>query len=135
MIEDEKLECQYIKEDFSYEAEVKRKGVLSALCLEEENARFADSPGISINNRDQGFRPAFQDMRTGFCMISQFADGRPAPIHILDGLPEEWIEVRESNGQAIRACPQIISGFVRNGCFYTRDEASQVILNQGDALI
>jgi hypothetical protein len=134
MIEDKKLEAQYIEEDFSYEAELKRKGLLSSHCLKEENARFANSPGISVNNRDEGFVPAFQNNRNGCCRISRFADGRPAPIHILEGLPEEWIEARESNGQAIRACRQIVSGFVRNGRFYTRGEASQFILNQSAAL-
>ena len=129
----EKLECQLFEENPFHDSKIRRKGILSGQLLKEENQRFANSPGISINNRDYGFLPAFQDSRSGCCMISRFADGCPAPIHILDGLPEEWIEARESSG--IRACPQIISGFLRNARFYTREEVSQATLNQDESLI
>ncbi|MDJ0807680.1 MAG: dihydroorotase [Gammaproteobacteria bacterium] len=133
MIEDEKQTCEYSEDDFRYEVDVKRRGMLSSLCLAEENACYADTPGISSNNREQGFLPAFQDRRTGCCVISRFADGRPAPVHLLEGLPEAWIEERQPNGLALRVCSQIVSGFLLNGCFYTRDEASRLILKSRGA--
>ena len=135
MTEQEKSECQLFEENPFHDSEIRWEGILSGLCLQEENKRFANSPGISINNRNYGFLPAFQNSRSGCCIISRFADGRPAPVHILDGLPDEWIEAREPGGQVIRACPQIISGFLRNGRFYTREEVSQATLNQDDTLI
>ncbi len=135
MLEEIKLEYRLIEEDFSYEAETRRKGILCSLLLEEENKRFADSPGISNNNRENGFVPAFQDTRSGCCRISRFSDGSPAPIHVLEGLPDEWMEEGELNGRVISICPHIVSGFLRNGRFYTREEASEAILNQGNALI
>lgn len=132
MIEQEKLGYQVVEGDFSRKPDIKREELLSSLILKKENQRFANSPGISVNNKAYNFLPAFQDIRSGCCLVSRFADGRFAPVHILDGLPEEWIEARKPDGQVIRACPQIISGFLRNGRFYTREEASQAILNQNN---
>jgi len=134
MLEDKKLEYRLIEEAFSYEAEVRRKGILCSLLLEEENQRFADSPGVSSNNREKGFVPAFQDTRSGCCRVSRFSDGSPAPIHVLDGLPDEWVEAGKFNGREISICPHIISGFLRNGRFYTREEASQAVLSHSSAL-
>ena len=134
MFEDQKQECQMLEVGLSHEAELKRKGVLSRLCLEQENARFADTPGVSINNREQGFRPAFLDRSSGRCCISRFADGRPAPIHMLEGLPEDWVAERTAEGQAIRAHCHVVSGFLSNGLFYTREEVTRLILTQGGSM-
>ena len=134
MLEQEKVGYKAVEEGFSNNADNHQGKVLSRLILKEENRQFANSPGISMNNKVFDFLPAFQDIRSGCSMVSRFADGRHAPVHILDGLPDEWIEARKPNGQVVRACPQIISGFLRDGRFYTREEASQAILNQDRGL-
>lgn len=104
--------------------EIKQHGLLSQRCLEEENRSFKNSHGISQNNRQAGFVPAFQDSVTGTCVISRFADGSAAPIHILDGLPLAWITHYDVEGHVTGIRKGIIAGFIRGRRFYTRKEAA-----------
>ena len=92
--------------------------------LAEENARFAGTGGVSEENADQGFRPAFCDMQTQRVYDSRFADGRAAPFHMVDGLPSEVVEDRDASGHVTRIKSSLVSGFVRMGRFFTREEAS-----------
>ena len=68
--------------------------------------------------------PAFQDISTGHIELSRFQDGRLAPCHFLDGLPEEWIIQRDVKGRALKTRNEVISGFIRLGQFFTRMEAA-----------
>ncbi len=101
----------------------KTAGILSRQLLKRQNLEFAGSTGISQNNRESGFAPAFMDSLSGRTEISRFADGRPAPLHLLDCLPEEWVASRDVNGHVLKLRAGIIAGFLRNGHFFTRDEA------------
>lgn len=92
--------------------------------LVEENRHFAGTGGVSENNGQARFVPAFQDARTGQVEISRFRDGRPAPFHLIDGLPEDWVTERDLAGRVVKIKSSIISGFVRFGRFFTRQEAS-----------
>lgn len=100
---------------------------LSTLALQRENREFRDTGGRSEENRALGFRPAFKDVASGAVYPSRFADGRPAPFHLLDGLPEEVIVQREPGGRVGRVKDSIVSGFILNGQFYTRDEAAREV--------
>lgn len=80
--------------------------------LRRENEAFKDTGGVSGNNRAHGFRPAFLDPATGRVYPSRFADGTPAPIHLLEGLSNEVKRMA-------------ISGFLRGEAFYTREQAAQ----------
>ena len=100
-------------------------GVVTQQSLDDENVRYAGTLGRSQNNRCCGFVPGYLHTTTGVYVISRFADGSPAPLHLLDGLPESWIEERGQDGHVIRTCPGIVSGFLRDGRFYTREEALQ----------
>jgi hypothetical protein len=93
--------------------------------LIHENAIFAGTGGVSPENRSLGFRPAFMDMETRTVYPSRFADGRPVPCHLLDGLPDEVIVARTSSGRVMTLKPSVVSGFVSQDCFYTRDEAAR----------
>ena len=93
--------------------------------LKQENELHEGTGGRSQENRDLGFRPAFLDFQTQVIYPSRFADGRPAPIHVLDGLPDEVIVDRAASGRVVAAKASIISGFVRNGFFYTRSAAAK----------
>ncbi len=95
--------------------------------LVEENRRFAGTGGVSEHNAQARFVPAFQDAHTGQVEISRFRDGRPAPFHLIDGLPEDWIAKRDVTGRVVQIKGSIISGFVRFGVFFTRQEASDFI--------
>jgi hypothetical protein len=93
--------------------------------LELENAQHAGSGGVSTGNRRLGFRPAFLDCATMQVYVSCFADGRPAPFHLLDGLPEDVVIERADNGRVKVVKSSLISGFERGGFFYTRRAAAR----------
>ncbi len=96
---------------------------VSESSLRKENQDYAATTGISINNKALGFVPAFCDKTTGRAELSRFFDGRPAPIHLIEGLPEEWAIAHDTEGKITSVKPTIISGFVRGDDFYTREQA------------
>jgi hypothetical protein len=93
--------------------------------LQLENLAFAETGGVSANNRSSGFRPAFQDTQTQAVYLSCFRDGRPAPFHLIDGLPDDVVLARSPSGRVEALKPGVISGFVLDGEFYTRDESAR----------
>lgn len=99
------------------------RGALTQMSLRDENRLYAQTRGISQNNRDQGFLPGYLNRITGEYLLSRFSDGTPAPIHVLDGLPESWIADRDTEGHVTAAHTEIVSGFVRDNAFFTREEA------------
>lgn len=103
------------------------KSLMSERRLQHENEVHAGSGGCSSANRTLGFHPAFLDFATQRIYASRFADGRLAPIHLLDGLPDEVVVQRASSGRVIAAKASLISGFVRNDFFYTRSAAARAL--------
>lgn len=93
--------------------------------LRLENAAHLGSGGRSEENSGLGFEPAFYDFATQKVYRSCFADGRPAPFHVLDGLPEEVVVDRIASGRVTSVKATIICGFVRNGFFFTRTAAAR----------
>lgn len=84
---------------------------------QQEQLEYQGATSESVPNSQ--LQPAFYDMETGRTYLSVYADGRTAPIHILDGLPTDvqW-----------RADINIISGFVLENRFLTREQAMKIIL-------
>ena len=93
--------------------------------LHQENTAHAGTGGVSGGNAGLGFRPAFLDSATFSIYPSRFADGRPAPFHLLDGLPDEVVADRSLSGRVVSAKATLISGFERGGFFYTRLAAAR----------
>jgi hypothetical protein len=93
--------------------------------LRRETRQFRGTGGISEENRGHGFRPAFFDTGTRTAYLSRFADGAPAPCHILDGLPEEVVLERNAAGRVSSVRSTLISGFLFDGRFYNREEAAR----------
>lgn len=91
--------------------------------LANENRRFFGTGGRSQENASLGFEPAFRDSASGAVFRSRFADGSPAPFHLLDGLPDEVV-VRGASGRITGTRASLVSGFVLGGCFFTREEAA-----------
>lgn len=89
--------------------------------LEVDTARVASGAAT----RRFRFRPAFLDCATMTIYPARFADGRPAPFHLLDGLPDEVVADRLPSGRVVRAKATLISGFERDGFFYTRSAAAR----------
>ena len=99
---------------------------LSEQTLASENRRFFGTGGRSEENASLGFLPAFRDQDNGAVYRSRFADGRPAPFHLLDGLPDELV-VRGESGRVTGARASLVSGFVLGGRFFTREEAAACV--------
>ena len=102
-------------------------GPWSAKTLKAENRMYAGTGGVSAGSRASGFQPGYYNCDTGEIVISRFADGRPAPVHVLEGLPAHWVEARGERGDDVRVSASVITGFVRDGIFYTRKAAAAAI--------
>jgi hypothetical protein len=93
-----------------------------------------DTPAATSNNVGPlGFQPAFADTRTGQVYPSRFEDGRLAPMHFMDGLPEHLITSRDASGRVLGKVPEVVDGFLRQGRFYTRGEATAFLRSQNDS--
>ena len=101
------------------------KELMSQQRLDAENVAYLGTGGRSQENTDTGFRPAFFDYASQKLYLSRFPDGRLAPLHLLDGLPEEVVVDRASNGRVLRARASLVAGFERSGYFYTRKAAAR----------
>lgn len=100
------------------------KTLCSIETLVRENRQYRGTGGVSAVNRSQRFIPAFCDTATGHTYRSRFADGRPATIHLLDGLPEPLVMERTPAGTVTAAKDTVTAGFLRGGRFYTREQAA-----------
>jgi len=98
--------------------------------LKKENLAFIGTAGVSSANHGNGFIPAFHDKETGQVEISRFLNGQPAPMHMIEGLPESWIVERDAASKATAIKQSIIAGFVREDCFYTRSQAAEAVLDE-----
>ena len=95
--------------------------------LARENERHRGTGGVSEESRCLGFRPAFLDRETLTVYPSRFADGRPAPFHALDGLPDDVVLARHAGGRVAAVKASVIAGFLRAGRFYSREQAASAV--------
>jgi hypothetical protein len=100
---------------------------MTSQVLRVETAHFLGTGGESAGSRSDGFRPAFLDSDTSIVYLSRYSDGYPAPFHLLDGLPDELVLQRNESGRVEAVKPTLVSGFVRAGRFYSREEAAQAV--------
>nr|MBS0020073.1 hypothetical protein [Gammaproteobacteria bacterium] len=82
--------------------------------------------GSDQDQYDLTLRPAFRDDSTGVIYPSCFTDGRPAPVHVLDSLPDSAVLKRAPDGHVAALKQTVVAGFARGGRFYTREEAVAV---------
>ncbi|HWZ73779.1 MAG TPA: hypothetical protein VN326_20160 [Casimicrobiaceae bacterium] len=102
---------------------------LTNTSLALETTRYRGTCGVSENNRSLGFQPGFLDRETETVHLSRFPDGRLAPCHLLDGLPTELVIARDEQGRVTRVKSSVVSGFLHDGSFYTRDEAAALLVS------
>jgi hypothetical protein len=100
---------------------------LDVAALKWENRAYRGSAGVSEGCREACFRPAFRDHETGMVYLSRNPNGHVATFHTLEGLPDEVIAARYTNGEVAKAKNTLISGFLRGGTFYTRQEAADQV--------
>jgi hypothetical protein len=106
---------------------------LTMALLALEAANYRGTRGVSENNRNTGFQPAFADRETGRVHLSRFADGRLAPCHLLDGLPAEVVLAHSERGRVTCVKGSVVSGFVHDERFYTRDENAAMLVSAPDS--
>lgn len=80
--------------------------------------------GPGPNAPDLGFHPAFRNNASGSIYLSRYADGRPAPMHLVANLPPDLAQEWTPEGRVSSLKASVISGYVRAGRFYTREEAA-----------
>lgn len=102
---------------------------LTPKALRRQNQIYRGTGGVSAGNRAQGFTPAFLDTQTGIVYRACFADGRPAPMHLLEGLPPALVVERDPRGRAIAVQASVMAGFVRGARFFTREQAAALVMN------
>jgi hypothetical protein len=102
-------------------------GCLTKATLRRQTIAFRGTGGISEENGSCGFAPAFLDTETGAVYRARFADGRPAPMHLLEGLPPSVVMRRDEAGKVSATKPSLVAGFVRCGRFYTREQAAAAL--------
>ena len=100
---------------------------LSPQVLQEQNRAYEGTMGVSAQSSMLGFVPAFKNTQTGETCLSTTKDGSSSPVHILDGLPDEWVAKRDVNGHVVTAKGCVVAGFISNGCFYTREELAKAL--------
>ena len=99
--------------------------------LASQNEKFAGSGGVSHDNKDMGFVPGFLDEETGSVYPSRHADGSPAAVHLIEGLPENLVLKRDSAGRVCVIKATVIAGFIRDGLFFTREQVVHTINQLG----
>ncbi len=103
--------------------------VMTKQRLERENLVFRYTGGVSQGNRCSGFTPAFRDTDSGVVYLSRSACGDLAPFHCLDGLPDELVLERDATGDHVVVVKSTVeAGFVRDGLFYTREQAADCVI-------
>jgi hypothetical protein len=100
---------------------------LDRAALQRENRVYGRSSGVSDGCRESCFKPAFLDQETGMVYLARHSDGRLSTVHTLDGLPDEVVIARYANGNVWKAKNTLISGFLKDCTFYTRQEAAAVV--------
>lgn len=97
---------------------------LTRQTLRRQTRAWLGTGAISEELHGTQFQPAFKDIATGKTYLARFADGTPAPMHLLDGLPDELVVGRDATGHAAAVKASVVAGFVRRGCFYTREQTA-----------
>jgi hypothetical protein len=90
------------------------------------NYRFDGGAVRSERLADLGFRPAYMDYSTLAIYPCTFADGRPAPTHTREGLPDDVVAIRGPEGQVLATKSTLVAGYVRGGYFFTLERAERM---------
>jgi hypothetical protein len=111
--------------------EARKRGDMTMREVDEGTEAYRGKGGISAETRGSGFQAAFRDNETGEVAIpmTDLGGGRtsPAGVHVFDGLPDSFVTERDDYGDPIAVKGSVEAGFVKDGEFYTRDEAAAAV--------
>ena len=77
---------------------------------------------VACQNR---FAPAFCNRADGRVELARLPNGNPAPMHLITALPQAWAARCDAKGHVLALIDSIEAGFVKNGRFYSREEAAR----------
>jgi hypothetical protein len=93
--------------------------------LNKEVSQYKGTGGIATEAKEKGFQAGFRDNETGKIYKSLRENGEPSTIHSLDGLPDDLVLKRHQDGDVLEAKSSLEAGFIKEGKFFTRKEASE----------
>lgn len=93
--------------------------------VSEASEMYIGTCGESATACTRKFVPAFRNNADGRVERARFPNGKPAPMHLIAALPKEWAVRCDIDGNVLEIGEDIEAGFLRDGCFYTREEAAQ----------
>jgi hypothetical protein len=99
-----------------------------------DSLAYRGTGGVSAENSVYGFRPAFLDRDTGRIHLCDHPAGDALTSHRFDGLPAECITARDAQGRPSAIRSSLVAGFEREGYFFTREQAAQLIQWELDKL-
>ena len=94
------------------------------LAVRSASQAFRGTCGESLEAVRHRFLPAFIDLKDGRVELARLADGQPAPMHLICHLPLEWAVQCDAQGHVIELKDSIEAGFVRDGRYFSREEAA-----------
>lgn len=96
--------------------------LMSQSLIAQQQGAYDQLGGAIFTDVSFGFMPAFKDLKTEEIHLSVYHSGELAVVHVLDNLPQNWVDEWGEDGHAISLKHGIIAGFMRNGDFYTLSE-------------
>ena len=95
------------------------------VAVTRESATYLGTCGESVVAGQHKFLPAFCNRVDGRVELARLPNGKPAPMHLIAALPKAWAARCDEGGNVVELIDSVIAGFVKNGRFYTREEAAQ----------
>ncbi len=94
------------------------------LAVTQESTPYQGTCGESAVACQHQFVPAFCNRADGRVELARLPNGKPAPMHLIAALPKTWASRCDERGNVLELIDSIVAGFVKNGRFYTREEAA-----------
>ena len=89
-----------------------------------ESQPYNGTCGESVVACKHQFVPAFCNSADGRVELARLPNGKPAPMHLISALPQEWAARCDDDGNVLELIDSIVAGFVKDDRFYTREEAA-----------
>lgn len=102
---------------------------ISSVALEKQETTYQKISGFNLSSLCVGLVPAFRDLSTNETHLSMNADGIISPIHLVEGLPIDWVTEWDTSGFPVSLRPGIIAGFFRGEKFFTLADLEEMRLD------
>ena len=100
--------------------------LISSTALEKQESTYRKISGMNMSDLCVGFIPAFRDMDTHETHLSVTQEGNISPIHLIEGLPLEWVTEWDIAGHAKTLKRSVIAGFFRGDQFFTLEQLEHI---------